>query len=135
MRRARCCLRQILGIVIGIIGGPKYAAADDIGAIVASLVICYNAWNIFRPAFHEIMVRTTTMTNKSFVASIREAAKNLQNPKRPKATMKACFWVMTTTMTTRALSPRLIARPRVGRNDRIRQSWTMMMKMMTVINK
>lgn len=48
-------LAALIGIVMGIFGGPKWAIADDIAAMVAAIVIGYNAWNIFLPAFREVM--------------------------------------------------------------------------------
>lgn len=45
----------LIGISIGLIGGEKYAAADDWAALVASLFIFYNAYHIFRPALSEVM--------------------------------------------------------------------------------
>ncbi|HEY1096940.1 MAG TPA: cation diffusion facilitator family transporter [Alphaproteobacteria bacterium] len=44
-----------IGIAIAIIGGPGYESADDWAALIASGIIVYNAWLIFRPAFGEIM--------------------------------------------------------------------------------
>ncbi len=44
-----------IGILIAYIFGDDYAAADDWAALVASLIIFYNAFLIFRPALGEIM--------------------------------------------------------------------------------
>jgi cation diffusion facilitator family transporter len=44
-----------IGISIALIGGIGYESADDWAALGSALLIGYNAWNIFRPAFGEIM--------------------------------------------------------------------------------
>ncbi len=43
------------GILIAVIFGNEYAAADDWAALIASGIIFYNAYKIFRPALSEIM--------------------------------------------------------------------------------
>lgn len=48
-------LTAFIGISIALIGGPGYESADDWAALVASAVIVFNAYHIFRPAFGEIM--------------------------------------------------------------------------------
>ncbi|UFH53389.1 cation diffusion facilitator family transporter [Spirosoma sp. KNUC1025] len=48
-------LTAFVGISIALIGGPGYESADDWAALLASLVIVYNAYHIFRPSFGEIM--------------------------------------------------------------------------------
>jgi cation diffusion facilitator family transporter len=44
-----------IGISIAIIGGAGYEAADDYAAILAGLIILFNAWTNLMPAVHEIM--------------------------------------------------------------------------------
>ncbi len=44
-----------MGIAIALIFGEAYAAADEIAALAASLMIYYNAYLIFRPALGEVM--------------------------------------------------------------------------------
>lgn len=44
-----------IGITIALIGGKGYEIADDWAALFASAIILYNAWNIGRPAFGELM--------------------------------------------------------------------------------
>jgi len=44
-----------VGISIALIGGPGYESADDWAALASSFLISYNAYNIFRPAFGELM--------------------------------------------------------------------------------
>ncbi|PQA53377.1 cation diffusion facilitator family transporter [Siphonobacter curvatus] len=48
-------LTAFVGISIALIGGPGYESADDWAALLASLVIVFNAYHIFRPSFGEIM--------------------------------------------------------------------------------
>lgn len=51
-------LTAFIGISIALIGGPGYESADDWAALLASVVIIYNAYHIFRPSFGEIMDET-----------------------------------------------------------------------------
>ncbi|MBX3095999.1 MAG: cation transporter [Fimbriimonadaceae bacterium] len=44
-----------IGILIALVGGPRYAAADDWAALVASLVILYNGWNLLQAPFSSLM--------------------------------------------------------------------------------
>jgi cation diffusion facilitator family transporter len=44
-----------IGILIAVLGGEQYAAADDYAALMASGFIFYNSWLILRPALGEIM--------------------------------------------------------------------------------
>ena len=48
-------LCAFIGILIAVVLGDKYAQADDWAALVASAIIFYNAYRIFRPAFGEVM--------------------------------------------------------------------------------
>lgn len=48
-------MTAFVGITIALIGGPGYESADDWAALLSSIVIVYNAYHIFRPAFGEIM--------------------------------------------------------------------------------
>ncbi|WP_461128387.1 cation diffusion facilitator family transporter [Spirosoma aerophilum] len=51
-------LTAFVGISIALIGGPGYESADDWAALLASVVIVFNAYLIFRPSFGEIMDET-----------------------------------------------------------------------------
>jgi cation diffusion facilitator family transporter len=44
-----------LGISVALVGGPSYAAADNMAAVIAAGVIAWNAWRILRPALNELM--------------------------------------------------------------------------------
>ena len=46
-----------VGISIAVIGGPGWEQADDVAALVASLVICYNGVKMLRPAINDLMDR------------------------------------------------------------------------------
>ncbi len=48
-------LAAFVGISIAVIGGEGYESADDWAALVASVIIVYNGYHLFRPAFAEIM--------------------------------------------------------------------------------
>lgn len=44
-----------VGIAVALIGGPDYAAADDMAAVIAAGVIAWNGWRLLRPALDELM--------------------------------------------------------------------------------
>lgn len=44
-----------IGITVALIGGPKLAAADELAAIIAALVIAWNGYSLLRPALNELM--------------------------------------------------------------------------------
>ena len=48
-------LTAFVGISIAIWGGEGYESADDWAALLASAIICYNAYRLFLPAFNEVM--------------------------------------------------------------------------------
>ena len=48
-------LTAFVGISIAIWGGEGYESADDWAALLASVIICYNAYRLFLPAFTEVM--------------------------------------------------------------------------------
>jgi cation diffusion facilitator family transporter len=48
-------LAAFVGISIALVGGSGYEAADDWAALIACLVILYNAYRLFRPALDEVM--------------------------------------------------------------------------------
>jgi cation diffusion facilitator family transporter len=49
-----------IGITIGLIGGKGYEMADDWAAMLAAVVIAYNAYKIFRPAVGELLDENLT---------------------------------------------------------------------------
>lgn len=48
-------LAAAAGITVALIGGPRWAAADDVAAIVAAGIVAYNGWRILQPALHQLM--------------------------------------------------------------------------------
>jgi cation diffusion facilitator family transporter len=44
-----------LGISIALIGGKGFESADDYAALIASVIIAFNAYRMFRPALDEVM--------------------------------------------------------------------------------
>lgn len=64
-----------VGISIAIFMGPGYETADDWAALLASGVIVYNSWLIFRPALGEIL---DEHLYDEMIAQIREIAQTVQ---------------------------------------------------------
>jgi cation diffusion facilitator family transporter len=60
-----------IGIIIALVGGPGYEAADDWAAIVAACVIGWNGWRLLRPAMNELMDRSP---NREVIDRIRSVA-------------------------------------------------------------
>ena len=60
-----------IGIAFALVGGPDYAAADDVAALLASGVIAWNGWRLLRGAFGELM---DTAPDFALVAEIRGLA-------------------------------------------------------------
>ncbi|RME91081.1 MAG: cation transporter [Verrucomicrobia bacterium] len=48
-------LAAAVGIGVALVGGPRWAAADDVAALVAAAVVGFNGWRLLRPALHELM--------------------------------------------------------------------------------
>jgi cation diffusion facilitator family transporter len=71
-------LTAAIGIGIAIVGGPGYEAADDWAALVASGIILYNAYRLFRPALDEIMDATPS---PQLGSAIRRIAKTVPGVK------------------------------------------------------
>jgi cation diffusion facilitator family transporter len=44
-----------LGISVSLLGGPRFAAADEWAALFAAVIITWNGWRLFRPALRELM--------------------------------------------------------------------------------
>ena len=62
-----------VGISIALLGGPGYESADDWAALVACCFIVFNAYQIFRPAFGEIMDEAPAGTWNEDVKALAEA--------------------------------------------------------------
>lgn len=63
-----------IGISVALIGGPAYATADDIAAIVAAGIIAWNGWRLLRPALDELMDRAPS---PAFHAEVRKVAESI----------------------------------------------------------
>jgi cation diffusion facilitator family transporter len=68
-------LAAAVGITIALMGGPKFAKADDIAAIVAACIIAYNGFKLLRPAVNELM---DTAANRALVRRIEEVAAEVE---------------------------------------------------------
>ena len=64
-----------IGITIALIGGEGYASADDWAALIAAVLIVYNAVHIFQPAFHEVMDKAVS---DDLVVEIRTLAAQVE---------------------------------------------------------
>jgi cation diffusion facilitator family transporter len=64
-------LAAAIGITVALLGGPRYAAADDVAAIVAAGIIAFNGWRLLRPALNELM---DTSPNRELIEEIRRSA-------------------------------------------------------------
>lgn len=63
-----------VGIAIAVYMGDSWAQADDWAALVASLIILFNAYKIFRPALGEIM---DEHVHDEFILVIRQKSKEV----------------------------------------------------------
>jgi len=64
-----------IGISIALIFGKGYEAADDYAALLASGIIAFNAYNLFRPGLAEIM---DTAPQENLEEDIRKTAKSVE---------------------------------------------------------
>jgi cation diffusion facilitator family transporter len=58
-----------IGISVALIGGPGWESADDWAALLASVIIVYNAIGVIRPATHDLMDRMPGEELRSRVAA------------------------------------------------------------------
>ena len=68
-------LTAFIGISIALIFGKGYESADDWAALIASLIIIYNAYHVFRPALGEIM---DEQLYDDLIADIRRVSKDVE---------------------------------------------------------
>lgn len=68
-----------IGISIALIGGPGYEVADDWAALVASVLIFYNAVKIMRPALDEIM---DAAPSREIVLNVEKIATTVEQVQR-----------------------------------------------------
>lgn len=67
-------LFAFIGILIAVVYGKDYAAADDWAALIAAGIIFFNAYLIFRPALGEIMDENV---HSDFIIEIRKLAQEV----------------------------------------------------------
>ncbi len=67
-------LAAAVGITASLIGGPAFATADDLAAIVAAGIIAWNGWRLLRPALEELMDATP---DPQLTEQIRRIAKQV----------------------------------------------------------
>ena len=72
-------LAAAIGITFALLGGPRFAFADDAAAIVAGLIIAWNGWKLLGPALNELM---DAAPNAALVAHIRSVAGNVTGVQR-----------------------------------------------------
>lgn len=60
-----------VGITVAIVGGPRFAIADGIAALLASLIIGGNGWHLWRSARDELM---DAAPDEDEIAAIRQIA-------------------------------------------------------------
>lgn len=64
------------GILIAIVGGEGYEAADDYAALLASCVIIYNAFILLKPSIYEL---TDATPSTRFIEQIKNEANKVEN--------------------------------------------------------
>lgn len=63
----------LIGIAFAVIGGERYATADEWAALVAAAMILFNAWRVSKTPFNELMDRE----QPEFILAVRRAAENV----------------------------------------------------------
>jgi len=72
-------LAAAVGISVSLLGGPGYASADDVAAVVAAAIIAWNGWRLLHPALNELM---DAAPSKEIVDKIRRAASSITGVQR-----------------------------------------------------
>jgi cation diffusion facilitator family transporter len=78
-------LGAAIGISVALVGGAKYAAADDIAAIAAAGVIAWNGWHILRPSLNELMDIAPRRELVDRIRSVAEAVPGVARIEKCKA--------------------------------------------------
>jgi cation diffusion facilitator family transporter len=68
-------LTAFIGISVALIFGKGYETADDWAALIASVIILYNAYQVFRPALGEIM---DEQLYDDLISDIRRVSKTVE---------------------------------------------------------
>lgn len=72
-------LAAAIGIIIALIGGPNYRAADDVAAIVGAGIIAFNGWRLLRPSMNELM---DAAPNQQIIDRIKKIAATVEGVER-----------------------------------------------------
>lgn len=68
-----------LGILVAWMGGPQWAAADDVAALFAAGIIGWNGWRLLRPALEDLMDATPSPTLRAEVTRVGEAVPGVED--------------------------------------------------------
>lgn len=68
-----------IGITVAWLGGPAWAAADDLAALFAAGVIAVNGWRLLRPALEDLMDATPDPGLQAEVQRVAEALSGVDN--------------------------------------------------------
>lgn len=66
-------LAALVGIAMAVLGGERWAWADDGAALIAAVIIAVNGWRIVRPSVHELMDGAPDPSLVRRVRSVAEA--------------------------------------------------------------
>jgi cation diffusion facilitator family transporter len=72
-------LAAAVGITVALLGGPAYARADDVAAIVAAGIIGFNGWRLLQPALNELM---DASPNRELIEAIKQTAAGIPGVER-----------------------------------------------------
>jgi cation diffusion facilitator family transporter len=61
-----------IGIIIALVGGPKYVCADDFAAVFAALIIGIGGWKLLVPTLDELMDKTADAQTIGEIKKIAE---------------------------------------------------------------
>ncbi|MGE4170021.1 MAG: cation diffusion facilitator family transporter [Candidatus Margulisiibacteriota bacterium] len=67
-----------IGIAVAIVGGPEYRSADNWAAVLAAIVIGFNALMLMRPAFSELMDEAPDPLLREKVIKAAESQDNIR---------------------------------------------------------
>jgi cation diffusion facilitator family transporter len=67
-----------IGIIIALIGGPKYVCADDFAAVFAALIIGISGWKLLLPALDELMDKTAAPQTIAEIKTIAQGVAGVE---------------------------------------------------------
>jgi len=73
-----------IGIIIALLGGPKFVCADDFAAVFAALIIGVSGWKLLLPALDDLMDKTAA---PQIIAEIKKIAEGVAGVAR----VEKCF--------------------------------------------